>query len=136
MFTLLSILEICIKCGKTTYLCFIEYEKAFDTVKHDKISECMEQLDMDGEYITLMINLNCNQRTEDVSSPEIHIKKEVRQGYVLSPSLFNMCTENNFRAFITNRGMTVGGTKRGMAVGGKSIYNLRYTDGSVLFSEI
>ena len=118
----------------------IDYEKAFNTVKHDKISECMEKLDTDRKYITLMRNLNCNQRafmkTEDVSSPEIHIKKEVRQGYVLSPCLFNMCTENNFIAFITNRGMTVGGTTRGMTVGGKSIYNLRYIDGTVLFSEI
>ena len=61
MFTLLSILEICTKCEKTTYLCFIVYEKAFDTVKHDKISECTEQLDMDGKYITLMRNLYCNQ---------------------------------------------------------------------------
>ena len=110
----------------------IDYEKSFDTVKHDKISECMEQLDMDGKYITLIRNLYCNQKTymrstEDGSSLEIHIKREVRQGFVLSPCMFNMCTENNFGAFIT---------KRGMRVGGKSIHYLRYTDGTVLFAEI
>ena len=92
MYTLLSILEICIKCGKTTYLCLIEYEKAFDTVKHDTISECMEQLDMDGKYITLMRNMYCNQKTymrttEYGSSLEIHIKREVRQGFVQRSTL-------------------------------------------------
>ena len=65
--------------------------------------------------------------TEEGSSLEIHIKREVRQGFVLSSCMFNMCTENNFGAFIT---------KRGMPVGGKSIHNLRYTDGTVLFAEI
>ena len=48
-----------IKCGKNIYLCFIDYEKAFDRVKHAKIIECMENLDIDGKDISLIRNLYC-----------------------------------------------------------------------------
>ena len=61
-----------------------------------------------------MRNLYWNQkaymRTEDGLSPEIHIKKGVRQCCVLSPCLFNLYTENIFGAMDTNKGITIGGT--------------------------
>ena len=75
------------------YICFIDYE-AFDRVKHAKIIECMENLDIDRKDISLIRNLYWNQkaymRTEDGLSPEIHIKRGVRPGCVLSPCLFNL----------------------------------------------
>ena len=77
-------------------LCFIDYENAFDRVKHTKIIECMENLAIDGKDISLIRNLYWNQkaylRTEDGLSQEIHIKGGVRQGCVLAPCLFNMYT--------------------------------------------
>ena len=78
-------------------LCFIDFEKAFDRVKHVKIIECMENLDMDGKDISLIRNRYWNQkaymRTEDGLSPEFHIKRGVRQGCVLAPCLFNLYTK-------------------------------------------
>ena len=130
IYNLRTIIERYIKCGKSIYLCFIDYETAFDTVKHAKIIECMENLDMDGKEIRLIINLYWTQkpymRTEDGLSPEIHIKRRVRQGCVLSPCLFNLYTENIFGAINTNNGITIGGT---------TIYNLRYADDTVLLAE-
>ena len=41
IYNLRTIIERYIKCGKNIYLCFIDYEKAFDRVKHAKIIECM-----------------------------------------------------------------------------------------------
>ena len=114
------------------YLCFIDYEKAFDRVKHEKIIECMENLDIDGKDISLIMirNLYWNQiaymRTEDRLSLEIHIKRGVRQGCVLSPCPFNLYTENIFGAMNTNKGITIGGT---------TINNLRYADDTVLLAE-
>ena len=59
--------------------CFIDYENAFDGVKHEKIIECMENLDIDGKGISFIRNLYWNQkaymRTEDGLSPESHIKR-------------------------------------------------------------
>ena len=89
IYNLRTIIERYIMCGKNIYLCFIDYENSFDRVKHMKIIECMGNLDIDGKYISLIINLYSNQkahmRTEDGLSPEIRIKGEVRQGWVLSP---------------------------------------------------
>ena len=112
------------------YICFIDYEKAFDRVKHAKIIECMENLDIDGKDISLIRNLYWNQkaymRTEDGLSPEIHMKRGVRQGCVLSPCLFNLYSENIFGAININKGIKIGGT---------TINNLRYADDTVLLAE-
>ena len=111
IYNLGTIIERYIKCGKNIYLYFIDHEKAFDRVKHVKIIECMENLDIDGKDISLIRNLYWNQRaymrTEDGLSPEIHIKRGVRQGCVLSPCLFNMYTENIFGAMDTNKGIYI-----------------------------
>ena len=44
------------------YLCFIEYEKAFDRVKHEKIIESMENLDLDGKDINMIRNMYWNHK--------------------------------------------------------------------------
>ena len=65
-------------------------------------------------------------RTEDGLSPEIHIKRGVRQGSVLSPCLFNLYTENIFGAINTNKGIKIGGT---------TINNFHWADDTVLLAE-
>ena len=62
IYNIRTIIERYIKCGKNIYLCFIYYEKAFDTVKHATIIECMENLDIDGKDISLIINLYWNKK--------------------------------------------------------------------------
>ena len=57
IYHLRTIIERYIKCGKNIYLCFIDYENAFDRVKQLKIFECMESLDIDGKDISLIRNL-------------------------------------------------------------------------------
>ena len=56
-------------------------------------------------------------RTENGLSPEIHIKRGIRQGCVLPPCIFNLYTEHLFGAIDTNKGIMIGGT---------TIHNLRY----------
>ncbi len=65
-------------------------------------------------------------RTEDGLSPDIRIKRGVRQGCVLSSCLFNLYTENIFGAMHTNKGIRICG---------KTINNLRYADDTVLLAE-
>src|SRR5688572_15127308 len=48
------------KKEKKVYLCFVDYQKAFDRVKHDKLVEIMEKVGI-PELERLIINLYCKQ---------------------------------------------------------------------------
>ena len=64
-------------------------------------------------------------RTEHGITEEFQVKKGVRQGCVLSPSLFNLYTEKIFREIEDMEGANVGG---------HNINNLRYADDTSLLA--
>ena len=39
------------------YVCFIDYSKAFDTVKHEPLIELLQSLDIDPQDVKLLANL-------------------------------------------------------------------------------
>ena len=43
------------------YLCFIDYAKAFDKVKHEDLFEFLQNLDIDGKDLRLIRNLYSEQ---------------------------------------------------------------------------
>ena len=43
------------------YLCFIDYAKAFDKVKHEDLFEFLQNLDIDGKDLRLIRNLYWEQ---------------------------------------------------------------------------
>ena len=45
------------KKGRKLYLCFVDYQKAFDRVKHDKLAEIMEKVGVPELEKRLIINL-------------------------------------------------------------------------------
>ena len=130
IFNLRTIIERYLDNDKVLYMCFIDYEKAFDRVNHEKLIQCLQQVDINGKDLKLIRNLYWNQkafiRTDYGLSPEIQIKRGVRQGCVLSPCLFNLYTENIFRETKCDKGIKIGG---------KTINNLRYADDTVLLAE-
>ena len=85
------------KCKKCVYVCFIDHSKAFDKVKHEKMMQILSELDIDGEYLRTVRNLQWEQstaiRTESETSCYKAIKQEVRQGYMKSPDIFNIYSE-------------------------------------------
>ena len=112
------------------YTCFIDYSKAFDSVKHEKLINCLKEIHLDGKDIQLITNLYWDQsasvRCNNETTQKIAIKKGVRQGCVLSPSLFNIYTENIFEHIRESPGL---------AIGGENINNLRYADDTALLAE-
>ena len=46
---------------KDVYTCFIDYSKAFDTVKHDSLGELLQSLDVDDADTRLLTNLYWTQ---------------------------------------------------------------------------
>ena len=57
IFILRMLCERSIEMQQNLYLCFIDYTKAFDKVKHQNLIEILESLDIDGKDLRLITNL-------------------------------------------------------------------------------
>ena len=79
------------------YLCFVDYQKAFDRVKHEKLVEIVEKAEIPELEKRLIINLYWQQsatvRWDNEISKSVKIERNVRQGCVISPLLFNLYSE-------------------------------------------
>ena len=119
-----------IETQRDIYACFIDYSKSFDTVNHEKLIECLKTTDIDRSDIALISNIYLEQDTKirigNDMSESLKIKTGVRQGCVLSPSLFNLYTEHIFRQI---------DELPGVKIGGRNINNLRHADDTVLLAE-
>ena len=90
------LIEKYIEVQKNIYVCFIDYKKAFDRVQHERLITCLQDIGVDGKDIRIIGNFYWEQvatvRYRNNYSSPIEIKRGVRQGCVLSPSLFNLYT--------------------------------------------
>ena len=83
--------------------------------------------------LRILRNLYASQeatvRTGHGTTDWFQIGKGVRQGYILSPCLFNFYAENIMR----NAGLEE--TQAGIKIAGRNINNLRYADNTILMAE-
>ena len=74
---------------KNTYLCFIDYAKAFDCVDHDKLWIALTEMGIPDHLTCLLRNLYAGQearvRTLDRTTDWFKLEEGVRQGCLLSP---------------------------------------------------
>ena len=109
--------------GKTIFMCFIDYSKAFDCVDHSRLRNTLRNMGVPEYLIALIKSLYTNQeaavKTEYGNTEWSEVGKGVRQVCILSPYLFNMYSEYIFRrvGFEDNIGIKIGG---------RTINNLRY----------
>ena len=130
VFNIRILVEKYIEMSKNVYACFIDYSKAFDTVKHAELIKSLQTTDIDENDIAVISNLYWQQQTkirlENDMSEALKISRGVRQGCVLSPALFNLYTDIIFRN---------AEHLPGLKIGGETINNLRYADDTVLLAE-
>ena len=130
LFNVRSIIDKVLAVGKKLYICFIDYEKAFDRVYHEQIMRRIERAGMDAKDRRLISNLYYEQTASiqfgDTYSEEFKVKRGVRQGCVLSPKLFNVYTEDIFE---DSEELT------GIVIGGLNITSLRFADDTLLMAE-
>ena len=74
-----------------------DYAKAFDSVDHNKLWRILKEMGIPAHLTYLLRNLYAGQeaaiRTRHGTTDEFKIGKEVHQGDILSPCLFNLYTE-------------------------------------------
>ena len=82
---------------KNIYLCFRDYAKAFDCMDHNKLWKVLQQMGIPDLFTCLLRNLYVGQeatvRIRHGTMDWFKTRKGVRQGYILSPCLFNLYAE-------------------------------------------
>ena len=118
---------------KNIYFCFIDYENAFDCVDHNKLWKILKEMGIPDHLTCLLINLYAGQEatvgTGHGTTDWFQIGKGVHQGYILSPCLFNLCSEY----IIWNARLDE--AQAGIKIARRNINNLRYADDTTLKAE-
>ena len=115
------------------YFCFIDYAKAFDCVDHNRLWTILQDMGIPDPLNCLLRDLYAGQeatvRTGHGTMDWFKIGKEVHQGCVLSPCLFNLYAEY----IMWNAGLEE--AQAGMKIARRNINNLRYADDTTLMEE-
>ena len=102
-------------------------------VYRNKLWQILQEMEIPGHLTCLLRNLYAVKEAA-VSNGHgtidwFQIRKEVRQGCILSPCLFNLYAEYIMR----NAGLDE--VQAGLKIAGRNIYNLRYADDTTLMAE-
>ncbi|XP_072016051.1 uncharacterized protein [Amphiura filiformis] len=132
LFTLRQLAEKYNEKRKPLYCCYIDYQKAFDTVWQEGLWQAMRHLGYPSKTVNLLRALyGTSQSTVRVNgelTPWFTTRTGVRQGCILSPQLFNILLELVLRLAIQDEQI-------GAKVQGQYINNLRFADDIVLLAE-
>ena len=118
--------------SRKTYIS-IDYTKAFDCVDHNKLWKILQEMGIPDHLTCLLRNLYPSQeaivRTGHGTTDWFQIGKGVRQGWILSPCLFNLYAEYIMR----NAGLDE--AQAGIKVARRNINNLRYANDTTLMAK-
>ena len=105
----------------------------FDCVDHNKLWKILKEMGITDHLTCLLRNLYAGQeatlRTGHGTTDWFHIGKGVRQGCILSPSLFKLYAVYIMR----NAGLEE--AQAGIKIARRNISNLRYADNTTLMAE-
>src|SRR6478609_2089409 len=111
--------------GNNVYICFVDFEKAFDRVNSEKMMKVLQSIGVDWRDQRMISELYLNQeavvRIAGGESDSGIIGKRVRQGCSLSPLLFSIYAEMMMKEALEN-------VEEGIRVGGELIKDVKYAD--------
>ena len=131
IFTLRMLSERSIQHQQNSYICFIDYKKAFDRVRHKRLFKILKDVGLDEKDQRIIYNLYHLQKgaikLTNGLTEWTEINRGVRQGCVMSPDFFNLYSEHILRRLEeSNDGVTINGV---------CINNIRYADGTALIAD-
>src|ERR1041385_1407630 len=117
--------------GNDLYICFVDFEKAFDRVNWVKMLQILKDLGVDWKDRRLIMNLYMNQKAVvkvmQEYSEESDMGRGVRQGCCMSPLLFSIYAESMMIEAME-------GIEEGIKVGGKLVADVRFADDQAMAS--
>lgn len=126
-----TLYERSLEHNNKVYICYVDYEKAFDRVNWVKMMEILLDIGVDWRDRRLIWNLYNKQtayvRIGENLSEGCVIGRGVRQGCSLSPLLFIIYDEALTREAISK-------VEKGVKVGGEMIKAIRYADDKAIVS--
>lgn len=115
VFTLKQIQEKAWEYAKDVFIAFIDLEKAYDRVPRDKLWECLQEYEVDGELLRAIQSLykECTSRVRvgSIKSTPFTVDVGLRQGCVLSPILFATFMDRIEKRSRGNEGVRIGNVK-------------------------
>jgi hypothetical protein len=112
-------------------LAFVDYEKAFDSIKTWAMLQSLQRCHIDYRYIEVLKclyeNATMSVRVQDQSTEAIPLQRGVRQGDVISPKLFTNAMEDAFK-LLDWKGF-------GININGECITHLRFADDIVVMAK-
>ena len=119
------------KKGKKLFACFVDFQKAFDSVWHDGLFRKLENLGINGNFLNLIINIykhtKCAVKINKSTTQFFDYNKGVLQGNPLSPILFNLFINEIFKTVKNEDSM--------LTLDGTHFFNaLMYADDLILLS--
>ena len=117
--------------GQDTFVCFIDFRKAFDTVWHDGLWKALWDQGVRGKawriVRSLYFSMQASVRLGDKTTREVKMSQGVRQGCPLSPTLFNY--------FINSLAKSLKESGLGLQIEGLDVGSLLYADDVVLAAD-
>jgi len=124
--------ERAIEMQKDIYVCFVDYKKASDNVRHAQSLQDLAETGLDTKDLCLLLELYWKQsatiRIKENSGRSIRILKGARQGCVTSPDFFNLYADK-ILSHLEDHGY------EGISVAGRNLNNLCYVDDMTLVAD-
>ena len=118
---------------KNIYFCCTDYTKASDCVDYNKLWKILKEMGIPNHLTCHLRNLYTGQeatvRTRHGTTDWFRIGKELHQGCILSPCLFNLYAEYIMR----NAGLDE--AQAGIKTARRNISNLIYADDTILWQK-
>ena len=84
----------CKKKGQYLYGCFVDFKKAFDSIPRQVLFQKLLNYNISGKFYDCLVNIYINDiacvKIGDVITPSFLANQGVKQGCILSPTLFNI----------------------------------------------